>query len=357
MKRFALASLAAIALLASTVATATQPTIPTGIAAAQGVAIGGGTATQTVTNPDGTTRTKENIAGVFSDAIGYGAQALGRGDTAVGSFAYTGTVSTTSTDAGEAYRSAFGYKSSATGDYSTSLGAFNVASGRSSVAVGFGSNDDGRNGVVSFGSSTYGDRTLTHVADGTAANDAATVGQLNTVKSDVNAQFVSVNAQINALNSLPVADVTAAQVVAGDAATLASANAYTDTTAAATLSSANAHADAGDKATLGAANAYTDSAVDGLKNWANAQNRNTLQQANKFAAKGIAQALAIPSIPQLAAGQKWVGAAVGHYAGENAVGIAAAYQVSESVNLGAGVSRDASSNSHLAARVQAGYAW
>ena len=43
-------------------------------------------------------------------------------------------------------------------------------------------------------------------------------------------------------------------------------------------------------------------------------------QANAFAAKGIAAALAMPSMPTLAAGRKWMGATAGNYAGASAIG-------------------------------------
>jgi len=82
-------------------------------------------------------------------------------------------------------------------------------------------------------------------------------------------------------------------------------------------------------------------------------------QANAFAAKGIAAALAMPSMPTLAAGRKWMGAAAGNYAGASAIGFAFGYQVNDNLNLGLGVSTATSSGSsnRIAARVQAGYAW
>ncbi|WP_242630878.1 YadA family autotransporter adhesin [Variovorax paradoxus] len=86
---------------------------------------------------------------------------------------------------------------------------------------------------------------------------------------------------------------------------------------------------------------------------------NATSQANAFAAQGVAAALAMPSMPTLAVGKKWMGAAVGNYAGAAAVGFAFGYQVSDNFNLGLGVSTATSSGSsnRIAARVQAGYAW
>jgi autotransporter adhesin len=94
-------------------------------------------------------------------------------------------------------------------------------------------------------------------------------------------------------------------------------------------------------------------------------NLNQLQQAvntlssesRTFAAKGVAAAMAIPSMPALAPGQKWAGAAVGNYAGESAIGLAFGYQLNPNLNLGVGVSAAAGSGSKVGTRVQAGYAW
>jgi len=86
---------------------------------------------------------------------------------------------------------------------------------------------------------------------------------------------------------------------------------------------------------------------------------NATSQANAFAAQGVAAALAMPSMPTLAAGKKWMGAAVGNYAGASGVGVAFGYQFSDNLNLGVGISTATSSGSgsRVAARVQAGYAW
>jgi autotransporter adhesin len=86
---------------------------------------------------------------------------------------------------------------------------------------------------------------------------------------------------------------------------------------------------------------------------------NATSQANAFAAQGVAAALAMPSMPTLPVGKKWMGAAVGNYAGASAIGFAFGYQVNDNLNLGLGVSTATSSGSsnRIAARVQAGYAW
>lgn len=324
-----------------------------------GVAIGDSSPTMTVTGPDGVVRTRTNNAGAYGVAVGFATQANGRGDTAVGAYAYTGQVSTTSTDAGEAYRSAFGYKSSAIGDYATSIGAFNTASGTLSVAVGFGSTDEGQANVVSFGSAAYGNRRLIHVAAGVNDSDAVNMSQLNALSG----QVTSLSTRVDLLAQSGVAGpqgpqgntgpqgptgpagtnapdaVTASQLTSASAATLASANGYTNAAVAAQSAQ-----------TLNWANAYTDEKVSAA-----------LRQAERYAATSTAQAMAIPSIPMLSEGQKWVGGGAATYDGASAIGLAFGYQVTESFNLGAGISRATSSTygtgSHLAARVQAGYAW
>ncbi|MDF3835697.1 hypothetical protein P3W85_22495 [Cupriavidus basilensis] len=85
---------------------------------------------------------------------------------------------------------------------------------------------------------------------------------------------------------------------------------------------------------------------------------NATSQANAFAARGVAEALAMPSMPTLPAGMKWMGAGVGNYAGASAVGFAFGYQVNDGLNLGVGVSTATRSGSNrIASRFRARYAW
>ena len=81
------------------------------------------------------------------------------------------------------------------------------------------------------------------------------------------------------------------------------------------------------------------------------------QDAKNYAAKGIASSLAIPSIPALAPGKSWVGAAVGTYGGQSALGVAWGYQVNANVNMGLGVATSSGNGSRPAAKAQVGYAW
>jgi autotransporter adhesin len=102
--------------------------------------------------------------------------------------------------------------------------------------------------------------------------------------------------------------------------------------------------------TLNKANAYTDSVFN-----------SSLRKANVYAARAAAQAMAVPSIPMLAPGQKWVGAAAGTYDGQSAIGVGFGYQINQNWNVGGGISTATSSSdgtgSHLAGKLQAGYTW
>jgi autotransporter adhesin len=150
-----------------------------------GTAIGGGDGTMTGTN----------IAGQLASAMGFGAQAKGVGDTAMGAYANTGDANPNDAndDSTNSYRTAVGYKASATGDASLAMGAFNQATGARSVAIGYNANaseDDsvalGSNSVadrastVSVGSAGN-ERQVTNVAAGTQTTDAVNKGQLDAV--------------------------------------------------------------------------------------------------------------------------------------------------------------------------------
>ena len=82
-----------------------------------------------------------------------------------------------------------------------------------------------------------------------------------------------------------------------------------------------------------------------------------LGQVNAFAARGTAEALAVPSMPQLAAGKKWMGMAYGNYAGQSALGFGFGYQIDEHWNTSAGLSTSTTGGSNLATKVQAGFEW
>ncbi|MDP9932690.1 YadA-like family protein [Variovorax paradoxus] len=82
-----------------------------------------------------------------------------------------------------------------------------------------------------------------------------------------------------------------------------------------------------------------------------------LRDANTFSAKGVAAAMAIPAMPHLPPGMRWVGVAGGYYAGESALGMGFGYQIDENINVGAAISTSSGRGSRTGVRVQAGYAW
>jgi autotransporter adhesin len=82
-----------------------------------------------------------------------------------------------------------------------------------------------------------------------------------------------------------------------------------------------------------------------------------LQGVRDFAARGVAQAMAMPTAPGLQPGRRWVGAAVANYAGQSALGLGFAYQLDTNWQLGGGLSVATGNGSQVGARLQAGYQW
>jgi autotransporter adhesin len=195
-----------------------------------GVAIGGGFANQG----------KYNIAGQFGSALGYASQAQGVGDTAVGAYANTGSGNPTdpTSDAQDSYRTAVGYKSSATGEVAVALGAFNTASGDGSVALGYGSSSTGDNSVALGAGSTDGgmanvisvggvgsERRIINVAPGVNGTDAVNVNQLNGAIAPLNTSINTLTTDYSNLSTTVTNNQTAdgTAISAADAAAAAAA--------------------------------------------------------------------------------------------------------------------------------------
>ena len=217
-----------------------------------------------------------------SSAIGDSASASGEFSTATGS----------SSVADGQFATANGAGSSASADNATALGANSSASAANSVALGAGSIADRAN-AVSFGSAGA-ERQLTNVAAGTADTDAANVQQLNTLAGalgggasfaggaftaptysiqggsyrDVGAAFAAVDGRLTDLYGL-VGSNTSNSVVydspTRDAVTLQGGNGTRVSNVAAGTAPTDAanvgQVQAGDASTLRSANAYTDSRV------------------------------------------------------------------------------------------------
>ncbi|KXU82594.1 hypothetical protein CI15_34335 [Paraburkholderia monticola] len=112
-------------------------------------------------------------AGVASTLVGAGAVASGDHTAAIGA-----NASATADNA-----VAVGANAAATGVNSTAMGTGSQATHANSVALGQGSVTD-RDNSVSVGS-VGNERQITNVAAGTAPTDAVNVGQLNSVRSDM----------------------------------------------------------------------------------------------------------------------------------------------------------------------------
>jgi autotransporter adhesin len=111
---------------------------------------------------------------------GVGSTAAGAGAAASGNYA---TVIGANASAAADNAVAVGANAAATGVNSTAIGAGSQAANTNSVALGQGSVTD-RDNSVSVGSAGN-ERQITNVAAGTAPTDAVNVGQLNSVRSDM----------------------------------------------------------------------------------------------------------------------------------------------------------------------------
>lgn len=257
--------------------------------------------------PDMTARM--NIAGDYGSAYGFASQAQGRGDTAIGAYANTGAPSPNGAtdDSQNSYRTAVGYKASATGEAAAAFGSFSNASGDGSVAIGFGSVATASN-VVSVGA-VGSERKVTNVAAGTMATDAVNYGQLSGAQSALQSQIADI------VTSGTVGDnaAHAAAVEAQQAQTMATSETNRAMSAEQVLgSSINAMG----QQTLQSANSYTDSRVNALQSSFDSFKQDTYG--------GLAAAIAVAGLPQpTAPGRSMIAASASTYHGQEgfAVGV------------------------------------
>ena len=141
--------------------------------------------------------------------------------------------------------------------------------------------------------------------------------------------------------------------------TLTAANSYTNEVNQATYQAAESYSTAGDQATLQQANAnaqgYAAHAQANAENYAQGAANQAQENAEQFAASGIAAALAMPSSPVLNPGQLYVGAEMGSYDGQQAIGAKATYQISRRWNANVGVSGGFGQYGHTAVAAGVGY--
>ena len=141
--------------------------------------------------------------------------------------------------------------------------------------------------------------------------------------------------------------------------TLTAANSYTNEVNQATYQAAESYSTAGDQATLQQANAnaqgYAAHAQANAENYAQGAANQAQENAEQFAASGIAAALAMPSSPVLAPGQLYVGAEMGTYDSQQAIGAKATYQITRRWNANVGVSGGFGQYGHTAVAAGVGY--
>ncbi|RYZ72309.1 MAG: hypothetical protein EOP91_08500, partial [Lysobacteraceae bacterium] len=248
-------------------------------------------------------------------AVGSGAYAHGANDTAIGAGAHVGADGSTAVGANTNISAAatnsvaLGEGASVTAASGTALGQGASVTAENAVALGQGSVADRAN-TVSVGSAGN-ERAITNVANGTAATDATNLGQ----------------------------------VQAGDAATLAAANTYTNTTATQTLTSANAYTDARFAAM-----------DDNFENFRSETDRRFLDQDRRIDRQG-AMSSAMLNMATSTAGIRTdnrVGVGIGFQGGEKALSIGYQRALSDRATITVG---GAFSGDEKSVGVGAGFGW
>ncbi|HFS3796414.1 TPA: YadA-like family protein, partial [Escherichia coli] len=135
--------------------------------------------------------------------------------------------------------------------------------------------------------------------------------------------------------------------IAGDAETLATAEAYSDAGDSLTLKQATAYSDISTRRALSEANRYTDNKFRNLSN--------KIERAEKRLNAGIAGVTAISSIPYVAENSFSYGIGVGNYQYANAVAAGIQYKTSRNTNIRLNISLDSSHNTAIGAGVAGGW--
>ncbi|MCD3891190.1 YadA-like family protein [Escherichia coli] len=135
--------------------------------------------------------------------------------------------------------------------------------------------------------------------------------------------------------------------IAGDAETLATAEAYSDAGDSLTLKQATAYSDISTRRALSEANRYTDNKFRNLSN--------KIEREEKRLNAGIAGVTAISSIPYVAENSFSYGIGVGNYQNANAVAAGIQYKTSRNTNIRLNISWDSSHNTAIGAGVAGGW--
>jgi len=299
----------------------------------------------------------------------------------------------------DGYSVSLGNATRINGDSSVAIGLTSSVTGNDSVALGSHSSANGNN-IVSVGSDTL-KRRITNLAQGKDDHDAVNLMQMTSaVNREAGERIKSTNNLQNQLNTLSGQVITETRArTEGDATALAAARAHSDENDKRTLVSANTYADqketainnrtdglltterlariAGDAETLATAEAYSD-AGDSLTlkqatAYSDISTRRALSEANRYTDNkfrnlsnkieraekrlnaGIAGVTAISSIPYVAENSFSYGIGVGNYQYANAVAAGIQYKTSRNTNIRLNISLDSSHNTAIGAGVAGGW--
>lgn len=299
----------------------------------------------------------------------------------------------------DGYSVSLGNATRINGDSSVAIGLTSSVTGNDSVALGSHSSANGNN-IVSVGSDTL-KRRITNLAQGKDDHDAVNLMQMTSaVNREAGERIKSTNNLQNQLNTLSGQVITETRArTEGDAAALAAARAHSDENDKRTLVSANTYADqketdinnrtdglltterqariAGDAETLATAEAYSDAGDSLTLKQATAYSdistrralseayrytdnkfrnlSNKIERAEKRLNAGIAGVTAISSIPYVAENSFSYGIGVGNYQNANAVAAGIQYKTSRNTNIRLNISWDSSHNTAIGAGVAGGW--
>lgn len=299
----------------------------------------------------------------------------------------------------DGYSVSLGNATRINGDSSVAIGLTSSVTGNDSVALGSHSSANGNN-IVSVGSDTL-KRRITNLAQGKDDHDAVNLMQMTSaVNREAGERIKSTNNLQNQLNTLSGQVITETRArTEGDVAALAAARAHSDENDKRTLVSANTYADqketdinnrtdgllmterqariAGDAETLATAEAYSDAGDSLTLKQATAYSdistrralseayrytdnkfrnlSNKIERAEKRLNAGIAGVTAISSIPYVAENSFSYGIGVGNYQNANAVAAGIQYKTSRNTNIRLNISWDSSHNTAIGAGVAGGW--
>ncbi|MDH5823001.1 YadA-like family protein, partial [Luteimonas sp. RD2P54] len=239
---------------------------------------------------------------------------------------------------------AFGAVASATGGSSTALGSFSQAGGGKAIAVGSQSQASAEGAVVvgMLGSADAVEATALGTEAVASAARSVALGAHSVADQADTVSVGAAGSERRVVNVAAASQATDAVNLSQLQATLATANAYTDTAVATGGTAANAYTDdreaairgdmeAGDAAALSAANAYTDQAIEQLTGFGEGfdafragVDRRFEQQDERIGRVGALNAAMIGMAASAAAvedGQSRLGFAVGEHDGKQAFSI------------------------------------